>query len=498
MKSKICIFLLALWLAGCNDFLTESSQDEVKPSTVEDLEQILLGDAYLNDYNIYNITFLFTDDAQCNGLFSNAYEEQFNKDRWKFTWSDKMFTDEGAGYDANFWEVPYKGIWGCNIVLDNLDKVEGNDRLRASIRGEALVLRSWYYFMLVNFFGYPYNYGDPTQNLAVPLKLNANVTTDLFTRNTVAEVYTQIESDLLEGNRLLKESDYDRSYFRIGHLAAKAILSRMYLYMENWDKALAYADSVLTVKPGLLDLNKVDWVMVSVMEGVNSVYSVMTPDEIVWARECAEVEMIRDAYTAPLTISQEFCDLLGFSNVGLMAGTIKDIRASAYIFHSMNFGSLVAGDIEHAFYPFYFMKENNENQFSSYQGIRTAELYLNRAEAYARKYLKEGSGECREKALSDLNELRRHRFNSAYEYVPVNIQNAEDLLAFCQDERRRELCGETNHRWFDLRRYGMPGLTHAFFKVPGESETYTLKPNRYVLPIPEKVIQANPSLRQNL
>lgn len=494
MKLKIYIFLVALWLTGCDDFWEEASQDEVKPSTVEDLEQILLGDAYLNNYNIYNITFLFTDDVQCNGLFSESYKDQFDKDKWKFIWSDKMFTEEGGGYDANFWEIPYKGIWGCNIVLDNLNKVDGNDRIRASVRGEALVLRSWYYLMLVNFFGQPYNQGDPTQNLAIPLKLDAGVTTKFFTRNTVAEVYDQIEADLLEGNRLLEENDYNRSYFRIGHLATKAILSRMYLYMENWDKALIYADSVLMIKSNLLDLNSVDWKRGGVLQGRNSVYSVTTPDEIVWVREYAEQQFPRGTYVAPLSISQGFCDLFSYSNMDIFAGTLKDIRVSLYILHGGNFAS--AGVIENAYYPYYFLKEKSENAYSKYQGIRTAELYLNRAEVYARKYLKEGAGDYRERALADLNELRRHRFNRAYGYVPVDIHDGKDLLAFCLEERRRELCGETNHRWFDLRRYGTE-VTHVLFSMPTEKETYTLESDHYVLPIPEKVIEANPDLKQN-
>ena len=54
MKTGVYIMMFALLLTGCNDFLKETSQDEVRPSTVSDLEQILVGEAYLSDYNIYN------------------------------------------------------------------------------------------------------------------------------------------------------------------------------------------------------------------------------------------------------------------------------------------------------------------------------------------------------------------------------------------------------------------------------------------------------------
>lgn len=496
MKSKICIFLLALWLAGCNDFLTESSQDEVKPSTVEDLEQILLGDAYLNDYNIYNITFLFTDDAQCNGLNNSSYEEVFEKDKWKFTWSDKMFTDEGGGYDADFWEIPYKGIWGCNIVLDNLDKVEGDNRLRTSIRGEALVLRSWYYLMLVNFFGQPYNQGDPTQSLGVPLKLNADVITDLFIRNTVAEVYAQIEADILEGNRLLKENSSNQSYFRVGHLAAKAMLSRMYLYMENWDKALAYADSVLAIKSDLFDMNDIEGWSNLKSSGTESVYSTILSNEIIWMRKYGKTTtQPLKIGTAPFTVSQSLRESLGSSYSVINAHAIKDIRGIVYIAWGTDYSALAGGDREHATFPYATVKDEESGKC---QGIRTAELYLNRAEAEAHKYLNEGTETYRIKALADLNKLRRYRFNKSFTYEPIDIINAEDLISFCREERRRELCGETNHRWFDLRRYGEPELTHVFFKTKSEKENYTLKFNRYALPIPGKVLEINPKLQQNI
>ena len=50
MKSFFyCLIFMALSIGimGCGDFLEESSQDEVRPSTVSDLEQLLLGEGYL-------------------------------------------------------------------------------------------------------------------------------------------------------------------------------------------------------------------------------------------------------------------------------------------------------------------------------------------------------------------------------------------------------------------------------------------------------------------
>ena len=83
--------MFALLLTGCNDFLKETSQDEVRPSTVSDLEQILVGEAYLSDYNIYNITDIFTDNMECYGVQNEKMQEIFDGLKWRYTWDDDMF-----------------------------------------------------------------------------------------------------------------------------------------------------------------------------------------------------------------------------------------------------------------------------------------------------------------------------------------------------------------------------------------------------------------------
>ena len=67
MKKLNIIYLLLLVLCwGCDDFLEESSQNLVKPSNVNDLEQILFGDGYGDaDGGIPYETSIFTDEIQC-------------------------------------------------------------------------------------------------------------------------------------------------------------------------------------------------------------------------------------------------------------------------------------------------------------------------------------------------------------------------------------------------------------------------------------------------
>ena len=154
MKIGILLLLCSL-LSGCNDFLEEMSQDEIRPSTVDDMEQLLNGEAYTRlfaDY-ILNVTEIFTDDIECRGAVgwdAESAKITLEKGKWKFTWQKGMFDEGEGGNIVDYWELPYRKIKGCNVVLDYLDKVEGSKTRKENLRGEALTLRAFYYLMLVN------------------------------------------------------------------------------------------------------------------------------------------------------------------------------------------------------------------------------------------------------------------------------------------------------------------------------------------------------------
>lgn len=130
--------------------------------------------------------------------------------------------------------------------------------------------------------------------------------------------------------------------------------------------------------------------------------------------------------------------------------------------------------------------------------FRTAEAFLNRAEAHAQLYKQTGNVSHATAALADLNTLRRKRFTSAA-YKEWTLTTAEALYTNCKTERRRELFDE-HHRWFDLRRYGMPSISHVYYGTSATNRLrFTLEANdpQYVLPIPANVMDRNLSLIHN-
>lgn len=131
------------------------------------------------------------------------------------------------------WEAMYNGINRANQLLKNVPNVADLSSVeKDEIMGEAYFLRALQYHNLVRLWG------------GVPLRLepvtNA-VDAGTITRATVAEVYTQILSDLDQAEQLIT-NDSDTRQATIG--AAYAIEARVRLYQQDWAGAEANALTV--------------------------------------------------------------------------------------------------------------------------------------------------------------------------------------------------------------------------------------------------------------
>ncbi len=150
-----------------------------------------------------------------------------------------------TNYHLNgLWSTIYKGIINANKVIANAQ--EGTPRMNHVI-GEMYYLRAFFYFNLVSIWGRPYNQS-PTTNLGVPIILDAEPDLDNMPgRASVKEVYDQILVDLNKAKELMSGfTRIDEEYnIYASEQAANALLSRVYLYMEENTKAAEFATEVL-------------------------------------------------------------------------------------------------------------------------------------------------------------------------------------------------------------------------------------------------------------
>ena len=234
---------------------------------------------------------------------------------------------------------------------------------------------------------------------------------------------------------------------------------------------------------------------------LNRIYDVTRSKEILWMyipNEISSNEWFKETMTpnfgatrkpvyAP---SESLTALYDTRPVSENEVYLADLRVRLYF---RSFGYFGAG-----YTPAYLLVNGSHGGMGG-AGIRVAELYLNRAEANIRKYISTGESQLRQEALQDINTLRMSRYDSRKAYVAVDITDPTALLDFYKDERRREFPFEEGHRWFDLRRYGMPAISHYYEEAAGTGQTYTLAQgdSRYTLPIPMAVLERNARLTQN-
>ena len=448
LRLFILVFVAGLGMSGCSNFLKESSQDEVIPETVYDYSELVLN--YMGYSDIWQMLFVLSDETQLRSdVFDWGDDYSYSMEvEGVFTWQPDMWETETMINSA--YADAYALIMGVNAVLDGIDGARGDQETRDRVKAEALGLRGFYYFFLVNLFGEPYNYNK--EALGVPLKLTAALVENGMKRNTVEEVYEQIVKDLEASSELFNQLPKTRGNYRINSTTVDIILSRVYLFMERYDDAIAAASRAIASSEGLTDYTKL----------AGSGFTMYSYDhsEVEWVY--GDSEDVYDGMIFSPSSSLMEC-LTGKSD----RREIFWFRGET-IYKITNYGTTPTNT------------------------IRISEAYLNRAEAYV---LSEQANK-NTLALADLNELRRNRI---VDYEDVNITDEAQLLDEIRTERYAELCFE-GHRWFDLRRYGMPAITHDYKQYGKDAwMTYTLqeKDPLYTLPIPSEAIKNNIQLEQN-
>lgn len=463
----------AALLSGCS-FLEEKSWEEVIPKTVDDFSELLVGSAYPSTTTeISNFTSLLDDDitfiySDLPGEISEGVVASINALAPIFTWQPSVGRDTGAF--ATIYYFYYEKIMGCNAILDLIDDAVGSATDRDRVKAEALALRAFYYFMLVNFYGEPF--GHNPQAPGVPLKLDAKIDAAYPSRNTVEQVYGRITTDITDAVKLMEPLPVVRGDHRFNLPAMRILLCRIYLHMGNWQGVIDQANA-LEVEGGKLT-DQTSWGAVSNTTRYYLRYG--SNKEVEWSfgtlpytSEPANKDLW---YTFGPTSGDLFDQIFG-ENMQSQSGAQYDTRF-IYGFEGTfctKFPTLVATD-------------DGEPK----QNFRTAEAIISRAEAYAQN---DELG----KALADYNTLRKNRIKN---YVDESITDKDELIAAIRAERRREFYFE-GFRWFDLRRYGMPRIEHKFANVPGVVVTYVLEEDdpMYTLPLEDVILERNANMVQN-
>jgi hypothetical protein len=502
MKHTITIIILSLCLvfSGCiKDVLpSDAMSTATLTNTSEGLTSAVNGAYALfkdhitfngsNDLNLMYLRQFFqlsdfaSDDIVCAQPTTDPFFYSFTLDHTP--------TQTNTRY---FWYISYKIINDVNTVIEAAEKTANPDLQTQQLIGECYFLRAFCHFNLVRLFAKPY-----TQDATSPGIILRTSSSDppQKARSTVGEVYKSIIEDAEKGAGLMNQS---RGVQYATKEAAWALLSRVFLYQDENDSSINYADKVINSgKFSLETATTYPTLFANPMGAQGTIFCIAFNSKDDYGKASISSMLYSDGNSG---WGEEFAST---SLRDSMSVHPEDIRWSYIVPLKDGNGNIQKKNGIETYYITKFSFQDGSPSLSSPIMFRLAEMYLNKAEAEAKKGMTA-------EALDDVDMIRKNRGleNSLYNQV---VPAGYSLLDIVLKERRIELAFE-GHRSFDVYRNKLNmNRTYWGYHLPGLKETdidLSKKPSGYsnmiinwndpkiIYYIPIDEIQANPLCIQN-
>lgn len=470
IKKLLGGLLLAVTLiTGCKKFTEQPYDNRADIQTAEQYAQLLIN-AYPLRHDMF--TDILTDDFDYHAQLAQA--SNIANYLPMYLWKDDYPDNIGSGPAVAYAEF-YSKIFYTNLALEGIDAAPGTPEKKAAVKGEALLLRSYCHFILVNLFGMHYNPATASKNLGVPVVTTINKgNINYYRRNTVQEVYDKLEADAVEGLAQLKKAGtaVPSNPYHFSIAGANAFLARIKLYKGEWDEAVKYADAVIAEK-GRNVRRLSDDLPFKKSNGIPFFANrFMDP-----ALHSNILMISYSSGLAPITTTGfQICGFFASDSITPLYGT-NDLRSQVF--------TSVGTVIDNRMMAIKFATQPNSPNNTP---IRTPyftmeEVLLTRAEAM----LRSNNANAVTEALSDIEALRKERYRP---YNPLNpAVGRQVLLNTVLLERRKEFYNE-GLRWYDVKRLGI-AVEHRLGR--NEAPASVLAPNdlRRAIQIPRMEQERN-------
>ena len=498
---KIFLLFAAVTLIGFSSCdLTElpetATETDKALATFEGLDQASCV-VYSGVRGNYGLSLSLYPDLMCGNCVTGDPIDTGGRGSFAHQWN---FTVENGGMSV--YASCYGSIMMCNNVIHKI-KTQPEVYLAEegvtqqdldNLLAECYFVRAFMYYDLVRWYGQPYRvikqHYDPSRPaaeqdlvpevLGVPIvkeDINENVL-DKPARRHVMENYEYIIADLKAALQLL-DPNFTRAGVKdtksmVSLGAINAVLSRVYLSIQDWANAEFYASEVIN----------------------SGAYAIANANDYktFWAE--ATWTNIREVVFGVYVDQQEGVMNGGPGSLTDPTNGYGDVRVSNDLLSIMDEDdvryTMLRTTKDYADYKWpnkYQGKKGMTINHSSVAIIRISEVYLNRAEARLRQGLTDA-------AMRDVNMVRENR--------GVELFEAEDMtLANLFDERRRELAFE-GHIFHDYKRWNADGqgknLDRTDTNLPATSKDNDIDANdkRWTMPISRDEQNVNGNLQQTL
>ena len=428
--------------------------------------------------------------AEIAGDLLNITASADDGDRLLFNY--QMEQHHVATYPRTYWAAGWSIVTQVSYIIKygqiNLDQdwTASEKAVVRKIMAQAHFARALAMFDICNAYAQPYNYTADHKHIGIPILTHVAAFDEELPRKNVDEVYAQILADLAEAMSLFDEVEkvapaaVQKSKisdcYHISYIACEALLARIYLYMEEWEKAAQYSKSVMekvALSPASEYIN-----MYRTSQAVPGTEAILRINN----------------YAASSTMSSFFDPTRSggakFEPAPLMYSIYDadDVRKQLLTYvPEANETGLIAGQTPNAVCKYLWKKSIIDENLQCHDNFvfRASEMYLIHAEAV----LKHNSDVA--SASSDLKAIiaRAKGVDASAVSLPSTV---DGLLEAVKTERVKELCFE-GHRIFDIirRKENLVRTNNADVK------TVTYPNNRFILPIDQMEMQSNEAMIQN-
>lgn len=404
------------------------------------------------------------------------------------------------------WETLFGVVNKANLIIEGVQKAAANGVITQAAanayEGEARFLRALANHELLVHFARPYAHTADASHMGIPYRtapVNTSAALEAAIqqgRNSVAECYQLLLADLDYAETNLPATRPGvRKITRATSGAAKALKTRIYLHMGDWDQVIA-------VGTGLV--NSGAYALTATPEGPFAGYTNNTESIFSIENDQADNPGVNGALPVMYSGAPGGRALVAISPIIWNAPfwDVDDLRRTQL---ALNNGR--------AWFSNKYRRITTQDDFNPI--IRYAEVLLNVAEAQARR------GQTGP-ALDHLNAVRNRAVTDPAKQFDANsFADADELIDAILKERRVEFLGE-GRRWSDIHRLandpkwttgGIPGKirynnttfaswepgldydangnwTGALGVVPVPYDNF-----RFVWPIPQSELNTNPTLR---
>ncbi len=444
MKNKACyIMALTLLLVSCNDdFL------EVTPENNFTFDSFYETEDHINR----GVAGIYNRNRELHNRFQWRFGEMrsdntsFQPRRNGINDIDEFLLTSGNQQILEYWRTCYAGISRANYVLFNIDNIVFNhEQTREYRKAEALFLRAWFYFNLVQL------YGDVPLVTIVFDQPEDSGREEFTDRIPVEDVYELILEDTQFAIDVLPAQWDSQNIGRVSRGAALMLKAKMHMARREFPQAISLLEEMQTLGYQLLP----------------NFESIFNPNNKNHAESVFEIQ-----YSfAQLQPSNFLTRFVPFNSKGIYLNDLQvpqgedtgqnqptldlidlyaddDVRKSVTItfFDPVNDDPNYRPGVDDPAIVPWLSKYNYplldiNSQDVNFPMFRYADALLMLAECYDEA----GRGDpvalleqIRTRALPDPN---------------LSPEELSDITQTIKDERRRELAGE-NHRYFDLLRYG--------------------------------------------